>query len=51
VLKFKNKFGSLRVNMFSGIFLNLFLHKPKLLEDNNLLLKYKLGFPAIVPFQ
>jgi hypothetical protein len=37
--------------MFSGIFFNLFLHKPKLLEGYNLLLRYKLGFTSIVSFQ
>jgi hypothetical protein len=38
-------------NMFSGMLLNLFLHKPKLLEGYNLLLRYKLGFQLIIPFQ
>jgi hypothetical protein len=38
-------------NMFSGIFLNLFLQKPKLFEGYNLLLRYKLGFLSIVHFQ
>jgi hypothetical protein len=38
-------------NMFSGMLLNLFFQKPKLLEGYNLLLTYKLGFPSITPFQ
>jgi len=38
-------------NTFSGMILTLFLHNPKLLESYNLLLKYKLGFPSIIPFQ
>jgi hypothetical protein len=37
--------------MFAGMLLTLFLHKPKLLESYNLLLRYKLGFPSIIPFQ
>jgi hypothetical protein len=36
-------------NMFSGLILTLFLHKPKLLKTYNILLRYKLGFPINYP--
>ena len=37
--------------MYSDMLLSFFLFQPKLLESYNLLLKYKLGFPSVIPLQ